>query len=366
MRLLEPMPTVRPCPPRARAVVLQVGQAKVGWVSLELMLVSHLLSDRIRAEAQALGLSEIVVSATHVHTSVGAYEPSPLFQAAGTGSFRPEVQRAVVDAAVGALADASRRLQGATVSEGTLAVPDAVISRSGGRADDRLTRLELRTRAGGQPIAEWLLFSAHPTLAHHPDTVLDPDYPGRLSAARERLWGGLSMFLPASVGNGSARQTPNEGDPSSDPSVRVNRFAERLAEEAARVPMTPQTGPLELAVQRVEFHLPSPDLSRLLPPGLSRLGEAAFCRAVGSRAELVAFRLGAVRWLAVPGEPTADVARRLESVSGAGRTVAVTDDYLSYIETEDKVRQEAGESKNQYFDAGLAERLAQAARLAFP
>jgi neutral ceramidase len=71
--------------PRARAVVLSVGDVKVGLVSLELLLVPDALVAAVRERAADLGLQGLVVVATHSHSSFGGYDPRLVSQLAGTG-----------------------------------------------------------------------------------------------------------------------------------------------------------------------------------------------------------------------------------------------------------------------------------------
>lgn len=351
--------------PRARAVVLEVGPARIGWVSLELMLVSGELSEAIRARAEGLRLGMVFITATHAHTSAGGYERSTLLQVAGTGRYRADVREAIVSASIAALAEAAERLQPSVALQGSLSLPGQVGARSGGTVDDRLSRLELRADPSGAPIAELLLFSAHPTLAPHPDAVLDPDYPARLSAQRERGWGAVSLFLPASIGNGSAHLT----HPVQPGTLAVDLFARALAQEVGRIPMAPIVDrgaqQVSLTASRVAFDRPSPDLQRLLPSWVEPIGEALLCQVAPEESEVATLSLGRLRWVAVPGEPSGEAARRIEASTGAGRTVAVTGDYLSYVETPEHVKENRGEARNQYFDASLLERMEEAAKLGF-
>jgi hypothetical protein len=61
-------------PVHARAVVLQVGEARVGLVSLELLLVTAPMVAQIRERASELGLRGILVFASHTHSSFGGYD----------------------------------------------------------------------------------------------------------------------------------------------------------------------------------------------------------------------------------------------------------------------------------------------------
>ncbi|HZH03798.1 MAG TPA: hypothetical protein VEY30_08450, partial [Myxococcaceae bacterium] len=220
-------------------------------------------------------------------------------------------------------------------------------------ADARLTVASMA--AGAKQVAELVLFAAHPTLAPHREDALDPDYPGRMSAAREQGHGGVSLFLPASVGNASGRL------PEAEASNHPGLYAAALAAAVARTPVVPVDGPVALGASRVEWTLPDPDASRLSPPWTGRAADNALCALTPARTEVAALRLGPLRWLAVPLEPTYGAAQVLEHAAGASRVVALEGDYLSYVETSDAVRGGNGEAARQYFEPSLLAALEEAA-----
>lgn len=95
-------------PLHARAVVLEAGGTRVGLVSLELLSVTHELVDAVRARAAAAGLKDVLVLATHTHSSLGGYDTRLVAQLVGTGRFRKESVDAITSAAVEALTQRPR------------------------------------------------------------------------------------------------------------------------------------------------------------------------------------------------------------------------------------------------------------------
>ena len=104
-------------------------------------------------------------------------------QLSGTGRFNQAALEATVAGATEALEKAAAALTDVTLEVGTASDAGLVYTRSGGQAPDgALTRAVLRGASG--PVAELLVFSAHPALIPRQRAFVDPDYPGRLSALR--------------------------------------------------------------------------------------------------------------------------------------------------------------------------------------
>lgn len=327
-------------PLKARALVLQAGDVKAAIVSLDLLLVPQPIVDEVREKS---GLKDAWVVATHSHSSIGGYDARPLAELAGTGWYRASAKAAVVRAAVEALQQAAVNVVPAQVSVGEVEA-DLCRPRTADACDRRLTRLALTTHAGA-PIAEAIVLAAHPTLVPRKTAVADPDYPGALAEARDA---GVTLVLQGAGGNASAQGTA------------PGPFAEAVAAKL------PAGAPIEggLAIARATVALPHPDAARLVP-GFSRVPATNFvCLDAARTAEVAALRVGPVVWVSVPVEASAASGAALEQAAGAGRLVSLAHGYLGYLEPAEVVAAGGGESKRQYYGAGLAESLAEAAVLA--
>ncbi len=335
-------------PPQARAVVLESGGLKVGLVSLELMLVPDALVAAVRERAAPLGLNAVLVVATHTHSSFGGYDARPASQLSGTGRFREDALRAAATGAGEALAQATARLTDVTLEVGEAREPGLVRSRSGGEPPSgTLTRVALRGAEG--PVAELLLFAAHPTLVPRRRDVLDPDWPGRLSEAREAE-GGVTLVLQEASGNASAVSDGAEG---LERAVAYAKAVDALADKAAPV----VTEAPVLGYARVSVMLPRPDASRLVPGYARAAGDNFLCASSARTGEVGALRLGPLRWVLVPGEPTVQAGAALARRTGASAVLGLVDGYLGYVETPERVEAREGEAHRQYFGPGLLERL---------
>lgn len=340
-------------PLAARAVVLRRGAVRIGVVNADVLLIPDALASEVRQQAAAFGLTDVMVVATHAHTSFGGYDPRLVPEVAALGRFREEAKRALVAGLVQALREANARLVPArlTVSEGQAS--GLVRSRDAGEpADARLTRVAFATSAG--PLAQWVIFSAHPTTAGRTPEGLDPDYPGRLAEAEEARGHGITLFLPGAVGNASAVPVDGGGPAA---------FARAVEQAMPGADTAPSAAAVDdpLFLDRARFSLPHPDARRLVPVGLRRLTEDLLCAAAPSHPGVSLLELGPLTLVGVPGEPTWAAAEALERAAGSkARVISLADGYLGYVETEERVRSGAGEARRQYFGPGLLDALVSA------
>jgi neutral ceramidase len=341
--------------PQARAVVLVSGEVKVGLVSLELLLVPEELVAAVRERAADLGLQGLWVVATHAHSSFGGYDPRLVSQVAGTGRFRKEVLEAVVAGASEALHQAAARLTDVTLEVGEAREPGLVRSRSGGEEPDgALTRAVLRGASG--PVAELLVFSAHPTLVPRKRAFVDPDWPGRLSLLREEA-GGVALVLQGTVGNVSVAFDEGEGVEKARAYARaVAGLAERAVPAAVGTP--------RLGFARARVALPRPDASRLVPSYSRAAGDNVLCASSSRTAEVGALALGPLELLLFPGEPTVGAGTALVRRTGATGVLGLADGYVGYVDTPEQVVAGEGEARRQYFGPALLGRLGAGAELA--
>jgi neutral ceramidase len=340
-------------PLHARALVLSAGELKVGLVALDLLTISPGLEQALR-EAPT-GLDEVWVVATHSHSSFGGYDHRLVSQLAGTGRYRPAALGAAVRGATEALRLALAAQEPVVPELRTGDLPGAAIPRTGAEVASGLVRLVLR--GGEGTVGELWVVAAHPTLVPRPPPALSPDYPGLLDAPE----GPVILVLQGAAGNARAEVEAGEG-------TAPERFAGRLRQAATAA--TPVEGvgadaarsPLSTA--RVRFNLPRPDASRLAPWFARAAGDNLLCRSSARQAEVAVLRVGALRLLAVPGEPSFAAGQRLAAQADGLHVVGLAGAYLGYVEPAEVVRGGHGESRRQYFRPELLEVMAEAAAVA--
>ncbi|MBJ6761285.1 neutral/alkaline non-lysosomal ceramidase N-terminal domain-containing protein [Myxococcaceae bacterium JPH2] len=344
-------------PLHARAVVLETGGVRVGLVSLELLFITPEVTERVRARARESGVGEVLVMATHTHSSFGGYDTRLVAQVSGTGRYRSDAVESAVAGASEAVARAAASLTDVTLEVGKAEDAGLVYTRTGGQAPDgALTRVVLR--GASAPVAELLVFAAHPALIPRQRERVDPDYPGRLSALRETASGGVTLLLQGAVGNASVAYSEGQGV------ERAEGFARALSSLADRAELVPAQGPVTLSLARMSAAMPRPDSTRLVPGFTRSAGDNVLCASAPREAEVDALRLGPLSLVTVPGEPTTGAGVELRERTGATHVLALANGYVGYVDTPELVRAHEGESMRQYFGAGLLERLNVAAQVA--
>ena len=345
-------------PQMARAIALQVGDAKLTLVSVDLLEIdSQLLEDlkpRLPSDA-----GEIWVCATHTHSGMGNYDPNLLAQIAGTGRFKKAAREALMDAIVSSTSSALHSLQLSTAfATAGLGPPTRDRSESADPVDSHYFQI---TFAGADlPIAQLWNFAAHPTLVPRPATQLSSDFPGAFPARGPIV----EAFFQSAVGNVSIRER-----------VEPAAVAEWLDADASqpwpvrKMPVTTITTPatttsLAVAVARdatgqTEIHA---------GPGFTRRASSNLVDRIAAphSAQLSVARLGPLTLIAVPGEPTAAAGRALREAVGDkdALILGLCNGYVGYIETPDRVAKGIGEAPRQYYDASLLSRFTSAASLA--
>ena len=339
----------------ARAVVLETGGVPLGWVTLDLLTVPDGLHDRLVRRLGPRGLSHLLVTATHTHSSLGSYDARMMAQVGGVGRYRDEVLDALTVAAARALEDAHQKLEPASLLGGLVEAQELSRARTGDSVDPRLGRLVVQGARG--PLAQFVWLAAHPTLVERDARAVDTDYPGRLAAAEEKRGQGVTLVVQGAVGNASAIVGEAHGS-------KAEAFTARVQEAAGRV----ELGPLpsdRFGFARVRVGLPAADASRIAPSWLGNAGDNLLCAAAPEELELWVLELGGCRYLLAPGEVTAASAKVLERAIDGVRVVSLTNGYVGYIETPELVRTGAGESKRQYFGEALLDAVVRATEAGF-
>jgi neutral ceramidase len=339
-------------PVGARAVVLAVPGCKVALASAEVLLVPEALEAAVRARVTDLGLTGLVVAATHTHAGPGGFWEHGLAERIGTGPYDPRLR----DLVAGAIAEAIRRadasLAPARVSVSRGAAADLARSRSGGAEDGRLTVVRVVRGEGGAPLAELVVFAAHATILGKANRRISGDWPGRFLADERH---GARLLLQGAIGDQSA------AGPSS---TAPEKFAEALSSRVEALPAPAPAASTELAFAAVELGLPSPDPGAA-PPLLRRAARSLAHGAFPATARVEAVRLGDLVLAAVPAEPVAAVAAGWRAALPRGaEIVSLADGYLGYVEEPARMSARAGETDRTYFGPELARRLGEAAKLA--
>jgi neutral ceramidase len=196
----------------ATALVIDNGQAPIGIVSLDLMVIGSELTDDIRrttAEATGLPAENILVCCTHTHNA-------PASQGLlGVGKVDPLYEQWAARQAATALIQAWRSRQEATLASASSRIEDLTFNRTreNGPVDPHLTALRV-DRADGSPLAVVVGFQAHPTVT----TVLRPravsrDVPGEVCDRIEQaLPGCAALYIQGACGDVSFHRSFSDSE----------------------------------------------------------------------------------------------------------------------------------------------------------
>ncbi|MBI5548935.1 MAG: neutral/alkaline non-lysosomal ceramidase N-terminal domain-containing protein [Deltaproteobacteria bacterium] len=354
-----PRPTATQAGPLlARAVVLKAGESSIGLVSLEVLEVPAALAEQIRERGRGLGLVDVIVSATHSHTSFGGYDQRLIAEIAATGRHDPVLKAHVVARAAEALQGAQRALQPARMRLARSEVAGVSVNRhqEAGEIDSRLTVLGLEGPAG-ELIARIVVFGSHATLAPRKAERLDGDWPGRAMSKLEE-GAGVGILLQGAMGDTTSRPPAGEGEPAERMGARIAQSANEALLDASDLAPT-------LAYAAIEFGLPRAEADHAVP-GFLRMPAANVLHAMADRkAQLSVLRLPGLVLAFLPAEPTAGAARALREgatpLLAPGEQMAwvsFAQGYVGYVEPVEVMKQGAGEAKRALFGPELIERIA--------
>jgi hypothetical protein len=334
-----------------RAVVLSAGACKIALVSADLLLVPDALEDAVDARIAEVGLSGLVLAATHTHAGPGGYYENRLFERIGTGPYDPHVR----DAVAGAIAESIRRaaagLAPARVAFARGEARALARSRSGGAPGGRLDAIRLE-RPDGAPVAEVVVFAAHATTLGKANRLVSGDWPGRFTAEGAH---GLRLLLQGAAGDQSVA-----GPAASSPEA----FANALSQAVAALRFAKASASPELAFAAAETVLPAPDPAGA-PRILRRAARNVAHGALPAHARVSALRIGPALLVAVPAEPVEAVASAwLSALPRGAAVVSLAGGYAGYVETAEAIAARRGEAAKTYYGPDLAQRLAEAARAA--
>jgi hypothetical protein len=311
------------------------------------VLVTGDLSAALEARVADLRLDEVVLVATHTHSSVGGFDRRVLAQVVAMGRYRPDVVACLLDRGAQAVREAARQQEPvhAWTAEARLSGWAENRSTPGGAIDDTLSVASLRTEGGGV-LATLAVAAAHPTLFSRTAPQLSGDYPGE---AMRRLGAGQGPALLLQGAEGDARP-PGTGE---EVIERHGAFiAQRVMEEVALARQAED----RLGFADVEIGLPRGEPQGIHSFLLRRPAANVVNWMVPATTRVTVIKIGDLLLLGVPGEPTALAASRMVAalppspVKGLKvRVVGLVQDYVGYVDTPERVHARQGEARRMWF-----------------
>ena len=340
-------------PVTARALVLSEPGVRVALVSVEILLIPEALERTVRARLLDLELDALVLAATHTHSGPGGYWDSFLGGRGATGPYDEATFTRLVDDLVAVVRTAAAAQAPASLSVMRGRLEGLVRNRNGGAEGGQLLVARL-ARPTGEPVAELLRFTAHPTFLGSSNRRISGDWPGRLIAAGVR---GPRLLFQGAIGDQSVKLPPGSQKEGELPHVTYARLLDDTINALA-------TGPADasprLSVARATVTLP-----RLAPGAVNHLLWPATRTLLGGVlpqvATVTAIRLGGMLLVATPAEPSERVGVHWRLVAGSDSApLSLANGYIGYVESSEEFEARTGEARRSYYGPELDGRLAQA------
>ncbi len=329
--------------PMARAVVLTEGALSVAVASVDVLLVPAALREKVESMVRDLGLSAVLVAATHTHAGPGGFWDDALGARFATGPHDPAWEAALAGRIADAVRAAAAARAPARLAVGSSRRPDLVLNRNGAASGGGLLVLRLE-RPDGEVAGQVVVFPAHPTTLGSDNRLLSADWPGVL--ARELP--GVTVFLQGAEGDQTWARAPVGAAPARE---TFGRLVAGAVKEVALAPVD-ATPALGLAVARVT--LPAPSFGAV-PRFLDRLVANLLWNWMPERTDVAVLQVGPATLLAVPAEPGEAVGEAWRTALGPGTVVvSLVGDYVGYVETPERVRARTGEAVRTYLGPRLA------------
>jgi neutral ceramidase len=311
-RLGRPMLGVHD-PVYAKALWLERGDVRLCLVAADLIGASVEIRDAAKPPD-----ADLILTATHTHSSLGALAPG--FWQLALGPYDPALRRELVEKLKKAVAAARADARPARLAFARGDAPGLSRNRrsAAGAVDPELNVLavlDLQAR----PRAVVANFAAHPTVLSEKTRWLSADWPGAFQRALEEVAGCPVLYLNGAEGDVAPR-APGGGESEFG---RAEALGQALAARAAALLPGIEKRPGGDTIRYVErgVDLPSPTLPS--HPTRSVLG---------------LLELGGVKMFCVPGEAAAALGLELKRRSPGAWVLGLANDHLGYFLTAEEYR----------------------------
>jgi len=346
-------------PLTARAVAFSDGKKTAVVASVDLLLISIPLREGVRARLVERGvkIDGLLLSATHTHSSTGAFVDRPSTKPF-MGVYRPAIFEQLVAGITDAVAEAVADLQAATLTFGQTQTTNLNWNRRHKDGPvDRAMMLLTAKRKG--PDVHVISFGAHPVVvAEREHYAASADYPAELCKTFENR-GDRAMFVVGPVGgvNVLFPEGPMDLDVHMELLLRLMREQMADAAKAAKPVKLGKGVSFGLGQTRLSIATPA-----LFPPRLAWLDALAmplrlYVRRFASRSvsedgltEVPVVRVGDVVYTGYPADLGAGVGlatRRIIEEAGlhVGAVASQTGDYVGYVHMPDDYERYENEDK---------------------
>ncbi len=196
-----------------KSVALKVGASTLVVVGADLLImppdVSKLVSERVKKEL-GLNRSDLLFSATHTHSSIGAWSEGYIGESFN-GPYNPMATAWIAQQVFESIALAVQDLRPGSIGMGSLPIAHFMRNRlvgEKGRIDPDFMLIQVQQSDGKKALIG--SYNAHATTLGSSNLEVSGDYPGYWQRKMEERDVDLAIFLAGSVGSHSYRNA--EGD----------------------------------------------------------------------------------------------------------------------------------------------------------
>ena len=314
-----------------KAVALRV-QGKVGvMVGADALIIPREVADlaarRLQQEA-GLSRQQLYLSATHTHSSIGAWGEG-LVAEAFSGGFQPQARAWFADCLVSAVRSAVDDLRPAQFGHGHFNASQYIRNRlvgGLGKVDPEFCYALVKQDGGKTAVLG--VFGAHATVLGDENMEFSADYPGCWERAVEQKTGGMAVFLAGGVGSHS----PVAGGSGM---AGIEQMGQGLAQMLVeRLPQTALTNVVTFGILGLDVAMPP--LNVRLTDGLRLRPWLAGKLVPGERRSfLQVFRIDDSEWISTPCDFSGELALGIKDfLLARGESAAVTSfngDYIGYV-----------------------------------
>ncbi len=291
-----------------KAVAIQIKEQLLVLVGSDMLIIPPNLSSGVSQQVhEKIGLSrhQIFFSATHTHSSVGAWSEGYVGKEFA-GDANPEVVQWLTQQFSIAIIEAIEDLKYGKIGVGSFTAPSLIRNRLVGELGEKNSEfiMILANQDGGKK-AVIGSFDAHATTLGGWNFEFSGDYPGYWQRAVEKSGVDMAVFFAGSVGSHSAN---SQGDEFEKSAFIGNALADSVIKYADSIEMMDSIGLSYLSLKMAipEFHIRVSDGIRLNPT----LGERLFPD-IGD-VYVQAARIGDLIWATSPSDFSGEYAIRFK------------------------------------------------------
>jgi hypothetical protein len=345
---------------RSKAMVLVQGDKKLLFVSVDIAGLTAEMYEDLLARLEPVGFrrDEVFAAATHTHSGPGTLSKRWLWQLLAGDRFQPKIYGWVLDGIVQSVKDAQASAQPGQLF--AVSFPAQGLQRNRrhreGWFDPTANLLLARSRSGAW-LGAMVNFAVHGTALNAHNLELSADLPGGIERALQEQLHAPVLFINGAEGDVSPAEGGMQG---------IEKLSRSFAQQAMIA--LPQARPIApswtMQSSTVELGDPAVTLGACLPESVHRhignwivlgLGES-----VPHAITLSYLRLGQLRMLAWPGEPTTTLGFDLKRAAPGAWVLGLTNGYQGYFTSLGEFAEGRYEACSSLYGAQSGERIVNA------